>query len=64
MILDQNHPIFWDIRLHESHLRRGRLTEEELQAYLDRLTDTSEKAIMLSEAEEIFPENNLYYEEF
>lgn len=39
-----NDPVFWDVRVQERRLRRGELTEKQIQAHIQTLPDVSDKA--------------------
>ena len=39
-----NEPILWDVRILERRLRRGEVSDKQLQAYLQTLPDVADKA--------------------
>ena len=40
-----NDPILWDVRILERRLRRGEVSDKQLQAYLQTLPDVADKAL-------------------
>ena len=47
-----NDPIFWDVRVQERRLRRGELTEKQINAHLQALPDVADKATVSVPLEE------------
>jgi len=47
-----NDPIFWDVRVQERRLRRGELTEKQLNEHLQSLPDVADKATVSTPLEE------------